>query len=105
MKWNTLMATMLAVGTLTATAARAQDGAADAGTTSTEAKTDTSKAPEYGMEYNGPTTVDADGVPVAKPNAISEFMERSRQLGGGDVEAPYVSDWRTDAAASDGQGN
>jgi hypothetical protein len=93
------------VGSLTATAARAQDAAADAGTTTTEAKTDTSQAPEYGMEYDGPSTVDADGVPVAKPNPMSQFLKRSRQLGGGDVEVPLVSDWRTDAPATDGQAN
>jgi len=105
MRWNTLMAMTLAVGSLTATAARAQDAAADAGTTTTEAKTDTSQAPEYGMEYDGPSTVDADGVPVAKPNPMSQFLKRSRQLGGGDVEVPLVSDWRTDAPATDGQAN
>ena len=105
MKWNMVLATMLAVGSLTATAARAQDDVADAGTTTSEAKTETSKPPEYGMDFNEPATVDADGVPVAKPNPMSRFLERSRQLGGGDVEVPLVDDWRTDAPATDGQAN
>jgi hypothetical protein len=105
MKWNTMMAMMLAVGSLTATAARAQDATAEAGTTTTEAKADASKAPDYGMELNEPATVDAQGVPVAKPNPMSQFLKQSRQLGGGDVEVPLVSDWRNDAPPTDGQAN
>lgn len=105
MKWNTMMAMVLAVGSLTATAARAQDAAADAGTTKMEAKTDTSKASDYGMDFDEPATVDADGIPVAKPNPMSRFLERSDQLGAGEVELPLVSDWRNDVPATDGQAN
>ncbi|MFL5309831.1 MAG: hypothetical protein ACJ79H_05185 [Myxococcales bacterium] len=105
MKWKTLFAMMLAVGSSTATAARAQDDVPDAAATTSEAKTATSKPPAYGMDFNEPATIDADGIPVAKPNPMSRFLERSDQLGGGDVEAPLVDDWRTDAPATDGQAN
>lgn len=105
MKWNMVFAMMVAVGSLTATAARAQEDAADAGTTASEAKTETSNAPAYGMDFNEPATVDADGIPVAKPNPMSRFLKRSRELGMTEVEAPLVSDWRTDGPATDGQAN
>src|SRR6266849_5883933 len=103
MKWNMVFAMMLAVGSLTATAARAQGDAAGSATTASEGKTATSDAPAYGMDFNEPATPDADGVPVAKPNPMSDFLERARQFGPTGVEMPLVDDVRTVGSATDGQ--
>jgi len=102
MRWNTFFAMMLAVGSLTATAARAQDESADVGTATSEAKAATPDARRYGMDFNQPTTVDANGIPVAKPNPMSRYLDESRQIGSG-VEMPLVTDPRTDAPPTDGQ--
>jgi hypothetical protein len=106
MKWNTLFATMLAVGTLTATAARAQEDAAKAAAASpSEAQAASSKPSDYGMDFGERTTVDAGGVPVAKPNPMSKFLDQSRQDRPGEVALPLLSDWRTAAPPTDGQAN
>ena len=50
-------------------------------------------------------TTDADGVPVANPNPMSKFLERSRESGNVAMEAPLVDDYRTDGSMNDGQAN
>ena len=105
MKWNMVFAMMIAMGSLTATAARAQDNAAASGATETEGQTATSKSDAYGTVVDEPATVDADGVPVAKPNPMSDFLKRARQQGEPAVEMPLVSDFRTDDSTTDGQPN
>jgi len=105
MKWNMVFAMMIAMGSLTATAARAQDNAAASGATATEGQTATSKSDAYGTIVDEPATVDADGVPVAKPNPMSDFLKRARQQGEPAVEMPLVSDFRTDDSTTDGQPN
>ena len=105
MKWNMVFAMMIAMGSLTATAARAQDNAAASGATATEGQTATSKSDAYGTVVDEPATVDADGVPVAKPNPMSDFLKRARQQGETEVEMPLVSDFRTDDSTTDGQPN
>ncbi|TMB05324.1 MAG: hypothetical protein E6J64_11195 [Deltaproteobacteria bacterium] len=105
MKWNMVFAMMIAMGSLTATAARAQDNAAASGATATEGQTATSKSDAYGTVVDEPATVDADGVPVAKPNPMSDFLKRARQQGEPAVEMPLVSDFRTDDSTTDGQPN
>jgi len=105
MKWNMVFAMMIAMGSLTATAARAEDNAAASGATATEGQTATSKSDAYGTVVDEPATVDADGVPVAKPNPMSDFLKRARQQGEPAVEMPLVSDFRTDDSTTDGQPN
>ena len=105
MKWNMVFAMMIAMGSLTATAARAQDNAAASGATATEGQTATSKSDAYGTVVDEPATVDADGVPVAKPNPMSDFLKRAREQGTTEVGMPLVSDYRTDDSTTDGQTN
>ncbi len=109
MKWNMVFAMIVAVGSLTATAVGAQENAAASGATAKEGQTanegQTAKSDSvpYGMYADEPATPDADGVPVAKPNPMSDFLERARQLGPTGVEMPLVDDFRTDGSATDGQ--
>jgi hypothetical protein len=103
MKWNRVFGMMVAMGSLTATAVRAQENAAGNGATATEApRTATSDPAGYGMVDEEPATVDANGVPVAKPNPMSDFLARARQLGNTQVEMPLVDDFRTDGTGTDG---
>jgi len=94
MKWNMVFAMIVAVGSLTATAVGAQENAAASGATAKEGQTanegQTAKSDSvpYGMYADEPATPDADGVPVAKPNPMSDFLERARQLGPTGVEMP-----------------
>jgi len=101
MKWNMVFGMIVAVGSLTATAVSAQENAAASGATATEVQTAKSHPAPYGTYVEGPATVDANGVPVANPNPMSDFLERARELG--PVEMPLVSDFRTDGSATDGQ--
>jgi hypothetical protein len=39
---------------------------------------------------------------VAKPNPMSDFLARARQLGNTQVEMPLVDDFRTDGTGTDG---
>jgi len=100
MKWKTMLGMMLALGSLTATAARAQEHAAPSASTATDAQVaHWHAAPREA--YTQETEV--DGVPVEKPNPISAFLDRARQLGNVPVEAPLVDDFRTDGTGTDGQ--
>jgi hypothetical protein len=105
MEWKMVVAVIVAVGSLAATAARAQDNAAGTGATATEGQTATSDPAAYGSYVEEPATVDADGVPVAKPNPMSDFLERSRQFDTMPIEMPLVDGPRTDGPATDGQTN
>ena len=104
MKWNLMLGTMVAVGLLGATQVRAQETAADSAAAATSAQqndgSQPNTAPAYGAWVNGPSTVDADGVPVADPNAISDFEKRSQAFDGTDTSQPMVDDPRTDDSAS-----
>jgi hypothetical protein len=120
MRWKMMLGTMVAVGSLAATRVRAQNVAGDgtvppaqqgdtAGNTQGDnpqskssgqsAKSGTS---DYGAYVEGPTSVDADGVPVAKPNPIAHFEKNAR---GDDVPVPMplIDDPRTDSPADGGQ--
>ena len=103
MKCNMVFGMIVAVGSLTATAVSAQENAAGTGATATKVQTAKSHPAPYGTYVEGPATVDANGVPVANPNPMSDFLERARQLGATQVEMPLVSDFRTDGSATDGQ--
>jgi len=103
MKWNMVFGMIVAVGSLTATAVSAQENAAGTGATATKVQTAKSHPAPYGTYVEGPATVDANGVPVANPNPMSDFLERARQLGPTEVEMPLVDDFRTDGSATDGQ--
>jgi hypothetical protein len=105
MKRNTVFALMLAAGSLAATAARAQENSAGGAATACEGQTARSDSAAYGRNFREPGSVDADGVPVPKPNPISRFLQRSRELGTTEVEAPFVDDWRTDGPATAGETN
>jgi hypothetical protein len=105
-----ILGMMVAVGSLAATQARAQEAdnpQSEASTKSTESKTPgqsaTSDSSAYGTYVKGPATVDADGVPVPKPNPMSDFQKRSRAFDGMPIEMPLVDDPRTDGSATDGQ--
>jgi hypothetical protein len=105
MKWNVMIGTMVAVGLLGTTAVRAQETSADNAAASTSAQQNdgaasANAAPAYGAYVDGPATVDADGVPVAKPNAMSDFMKRDKAFNDTEVEQPLVDDQRTDSSAS-----
>jgi hypothetical protein len=102
MKWNMMLGMIVAVGALAATGARAQETAQ-----STQAKAPEQSATahhdDYGSYVDGPATVDADGVPVAKPNPMSRFLKQSRKFGDIPIDQPLVDDHRTDGSATDGQ--
>ena len=99
MKWNVMIGTMAAVGMLGAAQVRAQETSANNAAASTSAQ-QPNAAPAYGTYVNGPSTRDADGVPVAEPNAISDFEKRSQAFDGTETSQPLVDDARTDTSAS-----
>jgi hypothetical protein len=99
MKWNLMLGAMVAVGLLGATEVRAQDTAAESAAAATPAQ-QPNAAPAYGAWVNGPSTVDADGVPVAEPNAISDFANRAKAFDGTEVGMPMVAGPGTDGSAS-----
>jgi hypothetical protein len=111
---------IVAVGSLAATEVRAQEDAAGSGATAPSAQQDDAAGNEpsdkaqskastksdpsdYGTYVDGPATVDADGVPVPKPNPMSEFRKSSRTFDNVPIEMPLVDDPRTDGSATDGQ--
>jgi hypothetical protein len=111
---------IVAVGSLAATEVRAQENAAGSGATATSAQQDdaagnassdnpqskaTTKSDrsDYGTYVDGPATVDANGVPVPKPNPMSDFRERSRTFDNVPIEMPLLDDSRADDSATDGQ--
>ncbi len=110
MRWNLILGTMVAVGALAATEVRAQGSVAESGmnaTTaqqgdaagnpssddaqpkakSTRSKSKTSAPTPYGAYVEGPSTVDADGVPTLMAKALLSWAERhalARIVVGGD---------------------
>src|SRR4051794_10438894 len=102
MRWTMLFAAIVAAGTLSASAARAQDETATATATATATHTATPDA-GTGTDVDEQTTVDANGMPVAKPNPMSDFLKRSRQQGTTAVEMPLVDDPWADGPATGGQ--
>jgi hypothetical protein len=100
MRWNVVFGMIVAAGSLTATAVRAQDNAA--GTAAPVAQAATADGDEIAAP-NQPATSGADGVPVPKPNPMSDFLEEARKDGAAPVEMPLVDDYRTDAPANGGQ--
>jgi len=72
-----MVGTMIAVGSLAATAVRAQDSNAGTAATAT-GQSAQSDPPPYGAYVKGPATTDADGVPVAKPNPMSRFLDGAK---------------------------
>src|ERR1700687_4423337 len=102
MRWNMMLGMIVAVGSLAATEARAQEATTAAKSEAPE-QSATAHRDDYGMYVDGPATVDADGVPVAKPNPMSRFEKRSREFDNVPVEQPLLSDPRTDAPAPGGQ--
>jgi hypothetical protein len=114
MRWKMMLGMMVAVGSLTAT--RAQANAGDETSATPAQQEDTAGNPAgdnahpgqsadagYGKYVEGPATVDADGVPVAKPNPMSHFEKNARTDNNVPVEMPLVDDPRTDKPAADGQ--
>jgi hypothetical protein len=98
MSRNIMLGTIIAIGALAATEVRAQS--ISAGSESTPAPGLQDEAPA-----NAPAdgTVGADGVPVAKPNPMSDFEKKSKDVEGVPVEQPLVDDPRTDTSAPDRQ--
>src|ERR1700682_297708 len=96
MRWKMMLGMIVAVGSLTAT--RAKANVAGDETNATPAQQDDtagnppgdnaqSKSPgqsaksgsaDYGAYFDGPATTDAEGVPVAKPNPIAHFEKDAR---------------------------
>ena len=97
MRWM-IVGTMVAVGSLAATAVRAQESDAGMGATVTSQSAQPD-SPAYGAYVSGPATVDADGIPVAKPNPMSQFMDENKDSP--PVEAPLVDVPPVDASGSD----
>ena len=101
MRWNVILGMMVAVGSLSATEARAQGNAAGSGATATPGS---EKSTEPSEERTDPYTINADGTVSRKPNPMSRFLKRSRQSGNIPMEMPLVDDYREDGAGS-GQTN
>ena len=102
MSWKTTFGMILALGSLTATTAKAQEYAAADPTAAVDAQIAKSHAAPH-EAYAAEDTVGADGIPLEKPNPISAFLDRARQLGNAPVEMPLVDDFRTDGTGTDGQ--
>ncbi|SRR6266446_6231848 len=105
MRWKMILGMIVAVGSLATTEVRAQGNAAGSGATTTPAQQHDAKSDPagYGTYVDEPATVDANGALVAKPNPMSDFLKRSRQLGNAPVEMPLVDDFRTDGSGTDGE--
>jgi hypothetical protein len=101
MNWKTMFGMMLALGSLTAAAARAQERPAPSDAPAVDAQIAKSHAAPH-EAYAQDDLVVADGVPLEKPNPISDFLDRARQLGNAPVEEPLVDDFRTDGTGTDG---
>ena len=99
MKWM-IVGTMVAAGSLAATAVRAQDSDAGTGATATGQSVQ-SDSPDYGAYVDGPATVDADGIPVAKPNPMSRFMDEAKDMP--PVGLPLEDPPQTDDSGSEAQ--
>jgi hypothetical protein len=101
MRWNRILGTIVVVGALAATEVQAQENAAG---DKPQLKETTKPAHQgYGRYVAGPATVDANGVPVAIPNPMSEFEDRNRLFGVTPFPTPLVDDPRPDGSAPDGQ--
>jgi hypothetical protein len=98
MRWM-IVGTMVAVGSLGATAARAQESDAGTGATATQQSAQ-QDSPAYGAYVSGPVTVDADGVPVAKPNAMSQFIDEDK---GSPPTGSPLTDAPAEASGSDAE--
>jgi hypothetical protein len=86
---------MVAVGSLAATEARAQENAAGSGATATPGQQD----------EESKTTVNADGTLSPAPNRMSKFLKRSDQFNNMPMEMPLVDDPREDGSGRSGQTN
>lgn len=106
MRWKMMLGMVAAVGSLAATGVRAQGNEEASGAT-VAAQQDQAKSDRGadGRVVDLPTTVDAEGNEVAKPNPMSEYLQRSRAFEGSPIEMPLVDDFRADASATDGQAN
>ena len=112
MKWNLMLGTMVAVGLLATTEVRAQesaaagtpalqnDGASNPSGDGSQPNAVANAAPAYGTYVEDPATVDADGVPIANPNPMSNFLNRSRPLDTPEAPLPLLDDPRTEVSAS-----
>jgi hypothetical protein len=91
MRWM-IVGAMVAAGSLAGTAVRAQESDARTGATGT-GQVAQPKMPPYGAYVPGDNvTPDADGVPVANPNPMSEFMDQTQDEP--PVDMPLVDDPR-----------
>jgi hypothetical protein len=86
---------MVAVGSLAATEARAQENAAGSGATATPGQQD----------EESKTTVNADGTLSRTPNAMSRYLKRSDRFGILPIEMPLIDDPREDGSGRSGQTN
>jgi hypothetical protein len=91
---NSMLGTLVAVGLFGAMNVRAETATETAAASAPAQQQDV--APAYGLYVNGPVTVDADGVPVARPNPMHDFLERDREFNRMPIEAPLESDQRPD---------
>jgi hypothetical protein len=106
MRWKMMLGMVAAVGSLAATGVRAQgNGEASGATVSAQQDEAKSDRGTDGRAVDQSTTVDAEGVPVTKPNPMSDFLKRSRVFQNSAVEMPLLDDPRADAPATDGQTN
>src|ERR1700681_4266874 len=107
MRWKMILGTMVAVGAVVSTQVRGQEKPAGSEAAGTAAQQDGAAANPsgggYGTYVAGPATVAADGVPVAKPNPMSDFEKRSRKFGESPIEMPLLDDPRANGAAADKQ--
>ena len=95
MRWNVILGMMVAVGSLAATEARAQENVAGSGAITAPGQQD----------EESKTTVNADGTLSPAPNRMSKFLKRSDQFNNMPMEMPLVDDPREDGSGRSGQTN
>jgi hypothetical protein len=107
MRWNVMLGMIVAVGSLAATEARAQENAAGSGAIATPGQQDDGAGNPLSNENTERETVNADGTLSSEPNPMSAFQKRSGQFGYAPVpiEMPLVDDPREDGSGQSGQTN
>ncbi len=106
---NRVFGVIVAAGSLAGAGARAQDAeagsAANGAAVSTKSKARKRSAKSqqkpipYGAVVDGPATPDADGVPVARPNPLSEEKKLGELGGIGDTPGELTDETNASAGA------
>jgi len=95
-----IIGAMVAAGSLAAAAVRAQEPDEGTAAGATE-RTAQPVRPAYGAWVTGDATTDANGVPVAKPNPMSRYLEDTEE--GPPIDMPLVDEPPANSSGSDTQ--